>query len=68
MDTEKGHLVSNIKDRENQNDPYEICVCCHRKVNVSKNEEIEFRSFYIEGAGQLCYDCFHELYAKSRRS
>ena len=29
-----------------------------------ENEEIEFRPFYIEGAGQLCYDCYHELYTK----
>lgn len=64
MDAEKRDLRSDINDRESRQEPYEICVCCHRKVNVLKNEEIEFRPFYIEGAGQLCYDCFHELYAK----
>lgn len=51
-------------DIEEENNQYETCVCCHKKVNILKNREIEFRSFYIEGAGQLCYDCYHELYTE----
>lgn len=56
-----------IKDTDNSkalNNEYEICVCCHERLNIRKNREIEFRSFYIEGAGQLCYDCYHELYKR----
>ena len=46
-------------------DGYERCVCCRRRVDIPKDMEIEFRPFYIEGAGQLCYDCYSELYGKS---
>ena len=66
MDTENKSFTSDKNDRGNQDNPYEICVCCHKKVKVSRNEEIAFRSFYIEGAGQLCYDCFHELYPEHK--
>lgn len=68
MDIEKRYLISNINDRKNHSDPYEHCVCCHRKVKVLKNEEIEYRQFYIEGAGQLCYDCFQKLYVNGKRN
>ncbi len=43
----------------------ERCVCCHRTVSILKDEDIDFRPFYIEGAGQLCYDCYHELYLRN---
>lgn len=46
----------------NEDAKYESCVCCHKPTNIAKNKDIEFRPFYIEGAGQLCYDCYHELY------
>lgn len=55
-------LESNAKGRHNQDKEYEICVCCHKQVKIFKDEEIEFRPFYIEGAGQLCYDCYHKIY------
>lgn len=56
-----------IKHRDqniNSDDDYEVCVCCHKRVNISKDKHIEFRPFYIKGAGQLCYDCYHEVYMK----
>jgi hypothetical protein len=40
----------------------ETCVCCGRRVNIPVNEPIGLRAFYIEGAGQLCCDCYHTLY------
>lgn len=43
---------------------YEKCICCHKRLSIPMDMEIEFRSFYIEGAGQLCYDCFQELYKR----
>ena len=54
--------MPDIDSKNNYEDFYELCVCCHKKINISKAVDIEFRPFYIEGAGQLCYDCFHELY------
>lgn len=65
MDTDN-NLISGIDVKKDRKHEYEECVCCHRKLSISKNEEIEFRPFYIEGAGQLCYDCYHELYKDNK--
>lgn len=64
MDTDKGNLISDADGENHQNDEHEECACCHKKLEIPRNEEIELRPFYIEGAGQLCYDCYHELYGK----
>ena len=36
---------------------YETCVLCGALTNVPRNRHIDFRDFYVEGCGQLCYDC-----------
>ena len=45
----------------------ETCVYCGKTVPVSKDTPITERKFYIEGAGQLCEQCFDEIYEKSYR-
>ena len=40
------------KDAQDQADAYERCVCCHRRVGILKDTDIEFRPFYVEGVGQ----------------
>lgn len=35
----------------------EICVLCGAKTQVPADKHIDLRSFYVEGVGQLCYDC-----------
>ena len=62
VDIKKACLTSDIDNRENKENPYEICVCCNKQLKITRNQEIAFRTFYIEGAGQLCYDCYQELY------
>lgn len=57
-------FAADKNDSKKFDNKYETCVCCYKKIKIFKNEEIEFRPFYIEGAGQLCYDCYHELYTK----
>lgn len=52
----------------NNDAKYEQCVCCHKIVSILKDEDIDFRPFYIEGAGQLCYDCYHELYPRNQNT
>lgn len=41
---------------------FETCVCCHKQLPISVDEPIDYRAFYVEGAGQLCYDCYHKIY------
>ena len=62
MDADNRSPMSDASIEKHQNNKYEECVCCHKRLDICRNEKIEFRPFYIEGAGQLCYDCYHELY------
>ena len=38
------------------------CVNCKRESLYSKETHIDFRIGYIEGAGQLCLDCYGVIY------
>lgn len=41
---------------------YEHCVACGGATNVPKDLDISLRNYYIEGSGQLCYDCYIFIY------
>jgi hypothetical protein len=41
---------------------FEICVSCGKQTDIPREMDISERSFYIEGAGQLCKDCYYQLY------
>lgn len=47
-------------------DLYEDCIMCGKKTTVSKTTHIDFRDGYIEGAGQLCRDCYMKGSSDSR--
>ena len=38
----------------------EKCILCHKDTPYRKDTHIDLRSLYIEGAGQLCYECDKE--------
>ena len=40
----------------------EYCVKCGKETPYTKDVPIDQRDCYIEGAGQLCDDCFIEIY------
>jgi hypothetical protein len=40
------------------NDTYEDCILCGVETTTLKTTHIDFRTGYIEGAGQLCIDCY----------
>jgi len=42
------------------------CVVCGEKSIYDKEEHIDFRVGYIEGAGQLCLECYDKIYVKSK--
>lgn len=37
---------------------FETCVICGKETNVPVKQHVDFRDFYIEGAGQLCKSCY----------
>ena len=40
------------------NDIYEKCILCEVETTTLKTTHIDFRTGYIEGAGQLCSICY----------
>ena len=38
--------------------PNEICILCGKETTVDINTHIDYRTGYIEGAGQLCTECY----------
>ena len=36
----------------------EECIVCGVETNEPVSKHIDLRSFYVEGAGQLCKECF----------
>ena len=39
----------------------EECIVCGIETNEPVNKHIDYRSYYIEGAGQLCKECFSNI-------
>jgi hypothetical protein len=46
------------------NNNIEKCVNCGCDTGYSMNVHIDSRKSYVEGAGQLCSQCFIEVYKK----
>jgi hypothetical protein len=40
--------------------PIEKCVLCDKETNYRFNDHIDYRVRYIEGAGQLCIECYNK--------
>jgi|TARA_B100001964_G_C13716885_1_gene372819 hypothetical protein len=43
------------------------CVSCKKETRYDEFDHIDFRNFYIEGAGQLCPECYNEIYEKKEK-
>ena len=37
---------------------YETCIMCGKETTTLKSAHVDFRSGYVEGAGQLCRECY----------
>ena len=44
----------------------ELCVTCKKETTYYREDHIDQRIGYIRGSGQLCLDCYDELYIKSK--
>jgi hypothetical protein len=40
----------------------EPCVVCNKPTIYTKDTHIDDRAYYEYGVGQLCPDCYHEIY------
>lgn len=41
----------------------ELCVRCGKETEHDINTPVTVRRYFIEGSGQLCEECFQNLYA-----
>jgi hypothetical protein len=42
----------------------EVCSYCGERTNVPVNQDVDLRENYVEGAGQLCGECYNKVYNK----
>lgn len=47
---------------------FEVCVLCGKRTDVPKSQPIELRIGYVEGAGQLCHNCWVENVQEDRKA
>ena len=47
-------------------DIYEQCILCGIETTTLKTTHVDFRTGYIEGAGQLCRECYMKGSSESR--
>ena len=40
----------------------EKCIRCGKETKYDVSAPVNMRKYYIEGSGQLCEECFYELY------
>lgn len=40
----------------------EKCVLCDKETEYTKDIHIDYRLHYIEGVGQLCSECYDDIY------
>ncbi len=40
----------------------EQCVLCKKELEVLTTTPIQEREFYVTGVGQLCTECYHDIY------
>jgi hypothetical protein len=44
------------------------CVSCGKETPYLKITHIDYRAYYVEGAGQLCKTCYLNIYNKNESS
>lgn len=50
--------MENKYNKKEEDNVFETCIMCGKKTKVLMSTHIDHRIGYIEGAGQLCMDCF----------
>lgn len=55
---ENGLVTSVGKKQKDEFDIYEDCIMCGKKTTTLKTTHVDFRYGYVEGAGQLCRECY----------
>jgi hypothetical protein len=54
-------LVKTLEKKFVSEDGYDLCISCNKKTKYPTNTSVDMRECYVEGAGQLCGDCYERL-------
>ena len=52
--------------KEDDATQYEKCVSCGEETKVPVDQHVDFRNYYVEGAGQICEKCYINIYGNIR--
>ena len=55
-------------DDDDLKNDYDKCVSCDEVTEYLKHDHVDYRIAYIEGAGQLCLNCYDEIYVKKKNN
>lgn len=58
-------LSARTVKRDSDKVEMERCVLCSCKTAVPKNRPVTERKYYIQGAGQLCEECYYRVYGSN---
>ena len=64
------HIEKNVTSIKPNIDPapqkplrqMDTCVFCGKETTYPEDMHIDYRMYYIEGAGQLCKSCYEKVY------
>jgi len=42
------------------------CVLCNADTPYTEHTHIDYRNFYVEGAGELCVECYDKVYGSNK--
>lgn len=53
--------TSENQEKYSRHQAMETCVLCGKATDITRETPVDERFGYIEGAGQLCRECFKQL-------
>jgi hypothetical protein len=58
LNIDENGLVTSVGKQKDEFDIYETCVMCGEETTTLKTTHVDFRYGYVDGAGQLCRQCY----------
>jgi hypothetical protein len=52
------YINKKYNSMKEKNGIYEVCIICQKETETLKSTHIDFRYGYVEGAGQMCRECY----------
>ena len=59
--------IINLQVERERRSELEVCVSCGKPTKIRKDEPIDLRSSYVQGAGQLCGPCYRLNIIKTKQ-